>query len=460
VFFTVSGGPYGLEPLVAAVGPGWAVILIVLTPLLWGLPIALMAAELAGALPEEGGYYVWVREALGEFWGVQEGWWRMGYTAVDMAIYPVLFVDYLAFFVPSLAPGADGSTTGPTLALRWLIAACLIGLALTLNARGARAVGGNATVSVVLVLVPFALVAALGLGRAGAMGAVVRRVGDGLADGQGLEALALGLATVLWNFCGWDNVSTFAGEVEDPRRNYPRAFAVALPLIVAAYLLPVLAGIATTTDPAGWGPSAGWPALAAAVGGHGLGTVVAAGALLSAWSLFNSQLLYASRLPYAMARDGWLPAALARTTPRAGIPMTALMATGLAAALLAALPFGALVIVDILLYSAALALEFVALIVLRARQPELPRPFRVPGGRPALVLVTLCPLGFAAAMVRESLLSARGARPQLAAALAMMSSGVVIYVARRARAGPRSYDASATTRGGLLPDGVAGGKLR
>jgi len=74
IFFTVSGGAYGLEPLVGSLDAGWAMALIVLTPLFWALPIALMVGELASALPEEGGYYVWVRKALGDFWGFQEGW--------------------------------------------------------------------------------------------------------------------------------------------------------------------------------------------------------------------------------------------------------------------------------------------------------------------------------------------------------------------------------------------------
>jgi len=73
LFFTVSGGPYGLEPLVAAVNPGWAVVLVVVVPIVWGLPIALMVAELSSMLPDEGGYYVWVKQAIGPFWAVQEG---------------------------------------------------------------------------------------------------------------------------------------------------------------------------------------------------------------------------------------------------------------------------------------------------------------------------------------------------------------------------------------------------
>lgn len=102
-FFTTCGGAFGIEPLVGAVGPGWAVVLLFVTPLVWSLPIALMVAELATLLPEEGGYYIWVREALGPFWAVQAAWWSLGYSALLLAIWPVLFVNYLAYLVPWMA---------------------------------------------------------------------------------------------------------------------------------------------------------------------------------------------------------------------------------------------------------------------------------------------------------------------------------------------------------------------
>ena len=65
IFFTTCGGAFGLEPLIGATGAGWAIVLILVTPLMWSLPIALMVAELAGLMPEEGGYYVWIRETGG-----------------------------------------------------------------------------------------------------------------------------------------------------------------------------------------------------------------------------------------------------------------------------------------------------------------------------------------------------------------------------------------------------------
>ena len=99
-----------------------------------------------------------------------------------------------------------------------------------------------------------------------------------------------------------------------------------------------------------------------------------------------------------------------------------------------ALPFSKLVIVDILLYSAALALEFAALIALRLRRPEMIRPLRVPGGWPGAVLVTLAPMTFAAVVAWKTLGSEKGARTQLLIALVMMSAGSWLYLVRRAHA--------------------------
>jgi amino acid transporter len=62
-------------------------------------------AELASALPEEGGYVAWVRRAFGPFWGFQVGWWSWVNSFVDVAVFPALFADYLAFWWP-VCPGS------------------------------------------------------------------------------------------------------------------------------------------------------------------------------------------------------------------------------------------------------------------------------------------------------------------------------------------------------------------
>jgi amino acid transporter len=431
IFFTVSGGAYGLEPLVSAVGAGWAVVLVIATPILWSLPIALMVAELSSAMPEEGGYYVWVRRGLGDFWGVQEGWWTVCYTSVDMAIYPVLFVNYLAYFFTSLKLP---ETSWPSLGVfftRWLIAVLLIVVALAINWRGAKAVGRNATLNIGLVLGPFILLTVIGLIWKSSLGNALTVIKTDFANGQNSTLLLLGLATVFWNYSGWDNVSTFAAEVNDAPRNYPRALITSLPLTVLAYLLPLLAGIAITTDPNVWSEAAGWPVIGQLMGGQWLGVVIAVAALISAWSLFNSQLLYVSRLPYAMALDGWLPSFLTRVSKKTAVPTFALVATCCISAIFAVLPFGKLVIIDVLLYSAALSLEFIALIVLRLKKPDMPRPFRVPGGWFGLVLVTIAPMGCAVLVAAASFRQEDVDKRQVLMVPVLMLSGVLLYLLRR-----------------------------
>jgi amino acid transporter len=431
IFFTVCGGAYGLEPLVGSLNPGWAVALILVVPLLWCLPITWMVSELSSALPEEGGYYIWVRKGLGEYWGFQEGWWTLCYTAVDMAIYPVLFVDYLAFFFPSLSLSANATARGHVFLARWLVAVLVIATAFLINWRGIRLVGRSSSLTMAFVLAPFALLTVLGLRHAAAISAAFAAVRQGLSHGHSGHFLALGLATVLWNYSGWDNVSTFAGEVKQAQRSYPFALGASQVLIASAYVLPVLAGVALTTSPALWSESEGWPQIARLIGGPWFALVIAGMALVSAWSMFNSQLLYVSRLPYAMAREGWFPSAFARLSHTTSVPVSGLAAACGVACLLSAFSFTQLVVLDILLYSVELIPEFIALIALRVKQPDMVRPFRVPGGWVGLVLVTILPTAFAV-IIAVATLSGKGAQVyQLGVIPAVIATGTLVYFKKR-----------------------------
>ena len=102
LFFSTSGGPYTTETLIHSVGPGLGLLILLLVPLIWSLPEALIVGELASMVPEEGGYYRWVDRVFGRFWAFQNGWVTWVYSLVDMAIYPVLFNQYLRYFIPGL----------------------------------------------------------------------------------------------------------------------------------------------------------------------------------------------------------------------------------------------------------------------------------------------------------------------------------------------------------------------
>src|SRR3982750_998125 len=92
IFLTVSGGPYGLEPLLNYAGQHGALLLLLVTPLLWDIPTIFTVMELNSMMPVTGGYYQWVKRALGLRWAFFEGWWTWLYTFADLAIYPVMFM--------------------------------------------------------------------------------------------------------------------------------------------------------------------------------------------------------------------------------------------------------------------------------------------------------------------------------------------------------------------------------
>src|SRR5881227_1482088 len=104
-YFMVSGGPYGLEEIIGDAGYGWALIILFVLPFFWSLPTSLMIGELAAAVPEEGGFYAWVRRAMGPFWGFQEAWLSLAASIFDMAIYPTIFVLYLERLAPAMTHG-------------------------------------------------------------------------------------------------------------------------------------------------------------------------------------------------------------------------------------------------------------------------------------------------------------------------------------------------------------------
>ena len=151
VFFNVSGGPYGIEDAVSVFGPGLTLLLLTLTPFLVSLPVALAMAEMASALPEEGGYVAWVRRAFGPFWSFQVGWWSWLNSFVDVAVYPALFADYLGFWRPEM-----------TAVERWLLALGFVWFLTAVNLSGVRVTGWGAVALSAGALAPIALLCATG----------------------------------------------------------------------------------------------------------------------------------------------------------------------------------------------------------------------------------------------------------------------------------------------------------
>ena len=373
-YLMVAGGPYGLEDLVKYTGYGLAIVVLLLVPVFWSLPTALMVSELSSAMPEEGGYYYWVRRAMGPFWGFQEAWLSLAASIFDMAIYPVLFITYLGFLChePKLAKDP---------ALLMLIGGGVILVCVFANIRGARLVGGSSLLMLFALLGPFVVM-------------IVVAFGSQPAPAEEAPPLKIdfvaGFLVAMFNYMGWDNASTIAGEVDRPQRTYPLALGGALLLVVLTYTLPVLAAARTGINPAAWDEGT-WVDVGDKVAGPALRAAIAIGGMIAGLGMFNSLVLSYSRVPYAMAKDGYLPAVFTRRHPMTGAPWVAILACAVAWALALQLSFRRLVALDVILYGMSLILEFVALVVLRIREPKLARPFRVPGGIIGAVVVGLGP---------------------------------------------------------------------
>ena len=425
MFFCVSGGPFGLEGMVGPVGPGLALLLLLVIPLLYTIPEALLIGELASMLPAEGGYYVWVKRAFGPFWGFWNGWLSWAYSLVDMALYPVLFRQYLGYFVPTLSP-LEG----------WIVALAVIWIATGLNLRGTRTVGAASTGFVALVVAPFGVLAAIAAVKWLGNPAVHLALTPFHAEGTTfLGALGVGISQGIWNYSGWDNASTIGDEIQSSGSTYPRALARAVPLVTVVYLVTVVPTLAVS-DWHRWTDGA-WPDIARNIVGGWLAQWIAAAGMISAFALFNALLLAYSRIPLALARDRLLPSALGTLDGR-GTPRNAVIVSAVIYSICALIPFGDLLAADVLLYTLALVLEFGALIALRRREPSLRGPFRVPLPTPVLAfLATLPPLVLGTAVALELTGAGAGFKGVLVGlALAAVGPGIYMILApRAARAG-------------------------
>jgi amino acid transporter len=414
-FFMVSGGAYGIEDIVQGAGYRRAIFILLLTPILWSLPTAFMVGELSSALPCEGGYYAWVRRAMGNFWGFQEAWLSLVASIFDMAIYPTLFVAYLARLFPWFSENYRG----------WVVGAVVVTVCALLNIAGVRVVSTTSLWLFFLLSAPFAILVLLAPFKYAALLNAVTTPTSSKVNLLG------GVLIAMWNYMGWDNASTIAPEVEHPQRTYPRAMFMAVAIVALSYVLPVAAVWMTKLPASAW-ETGSWADIAGLLGGPLLRIALVAGGMVSAFGMFNALVMSYSRLPLAMAQDGMLPHVFAKLHPRTGAPWVSIVVLALGWALCLGLGFERLVTIDILLYGCSLALEFVALIFLRIREPELPRAFRVPCGMFGVIAVGIAPMLLLVFSVVRSEAERVWGMSSLELGMILVAAGIAVYFVNRA----------------------------
>lgn len=239
-FYSVSGGAFGIEQIVQAAGPLYALLGFSLL-LVWALPEALVTAELASALPEASGSVAWVQVAFGPFWGFQKGWlsWLSGVS--DNSLYPMLFLDGMVSFINAFDNEVSIFSSGWP---RWAFILSSVVVLTYLNYRGLEFVGSAVTVICIFTLLPFIVFCVYGFSEMD-WSRLLEVPQNGL---QGVKWRLL-LNTFFWNINYWESAASYSGDVANPGRDYPRGMVIAVILVTLALILPVVVGIGASSVP-------------------------------------------------------------------------------------------------------------------------------------------------------------------------------------------------------------------
>lgn len=387
MFSYTTAGPFGLETQVSMSGPGLTLLGHLLIPFFWCIPVSLACAELGTAMPVEGGFYRWSRAAFGDFWGFLAGWWNWSASFLLGGSYAVLFTDYLSnYYFPQITGWKH-----------WLVSVVFIALITWVNIRGIQMVGKAATACEFLIFIPVVALIVMGLAKWHHNPFV-----PFVAPNQPLNKIfGVGLAFGLWLYSGYEQLSTVAEEVENPKRTYPRALALVVPLSIATYFLPTIASLASVGNWQDW-KDGYFSTAAQLIGGPWLGNMMTIAAMIANLALLNSTVLTTTRMPFALAEDGYLPPFLTRKHPRYGTPWIAILISSAIYAALALHTLSQLISVYVWLRAATTVMTVLSAWGMRRRHPHLPRAFRIPGGNLGLVYVIALPLAMTYVVLRYS----------------------------------------------------------
>lgn len=433
IFCLCAAGAYGIEDMIPQAGPGLTLVMLIVLPFLWSTPMGLVAAELGSAIPEEGGFYKWVQRACGEFWGFQAGWWRTISIYVDNTIYVVLAGSYVAAVV-DLSPEEE-----------YLFKASMVVFFTYINIRGLKDVGFVTSTISLLVMIAFALVAAVGFANWQSNPFEPFTPPDQTL----LQSVGAGIAIGVWVYSGYESMSTMAGEIEDPQV-IPKATLITVPLIMAVYILPTMGGLASLGSWDQWASEGGlsygdvmtsqFPALA---------VVFVLVAVIANFSLFNTYIASGSRGFFALAADSLAPKTLVKCSKDRGVPYIAVLSLGAFSLFASMLPFEVIVVVDVMLFIAAYVLIFISACILRIREPELERPFKVPFGTWGFIAMCIPPVAIAFLVLFIS-----GTDYFLGGMLALVSGPVAYFIFKRkygglAKSDPERHPLNPKTRLGI-----------
>lgn len=385
---TVIGSGIFLVPsdMIKAVGSPSTVFVVWIFGGVLSLFGALTYAELSAALPRAGGEYAYLTAAYGPFWGFLYAWTQTWVAkSASIAALATAFYSYLADFLPGLQaplyviPWPIGPGGGP-LEIRYgqILALCLILFLSAVNYRGVR-LGGGLQIGVTALKI-LLIGAVIAVGLLSRQASLANLHSSTSAVPGGIAGFFVALVAALWAYDGWNNAGMLGSEVENPQRTFPLALIGGVTAVIGVYLLTNAAYFSVL--PAGEVASSSRVAadmMRRVAGPHG-GAAVSIAAMISIFAALNGSILSGSRVPYAMARDGYFFRHIARVHPVFRTPSASILLLGVWSSLLVLSGhysdlYNMVIFPSWILYGMTAA----SVIVLRRKNPALPRPYRTWG---------------------------------------------------------------------------------
>ena len=388
LYCLVAAGAFGIEEMIPEAGPGMTLILLIIFPIIWAYPISNLVAECGAVLPSEGGVYVWVKEAFGEFWGFQAGWWGTVSTYITNGVYVALVAGYVSQMIPMSDIAVEAIKIG------------MILIFTIVNLMGLREVGKVSTILSVLILLAFALVAVVGLinWQTNPMEPMLPE------DYSIFDGVGGGICICIWMYCGYECISNMAGEVKNPQV-IPKGLMIAMPLVALTYVLPTLGGLAClpegsweswSTDGGFDGQALGYATVLTTYMGQAWGYVFLVIAIVSQCAIFNTYLASGSRGFFVLADDHLCPQFMVKVSKKKGVPYIGILSLAVVTFILCQSDFTTLVSMEVVFMLALYIILPISVLKLRKKLPIEKRKERglyyIKGGKGAMIFYAGFPI--------------------------------------------------------------------
>lgn len=378
LFGTVCAGCFGMEDMVGSSGPGLTLLIILAIPVFWAIPIALVCAELGAAIPEQGGYYVWLRRALGPFWAYCGAFWRTWLWYINSGILIVLAMDYVASFFALSRP------------MYLLVSAIMIAAIGGFNIISIKTTAWAARIFLILIMIPFGLLVILGIFKMQFNPATPFFN----PYNSNAENIAYAIVLGVWMYGAFESPANFAGEVSNFKKIFPKALGLTVLAMTLTYFLPMLVGLSAVGQWELWGTEGGSAInvveLCKAIGGNALGGAMLISAMCSNIIMVTEEIAATPRIPAVLADDGLAPKFFGKLHKKYRTPYLSIIFTcALAFIVIIIGHFSMLIEFQTFVFFGTYAPLMIAAAALRIKEPDLERPYRIPLGTKGLIAYSI-----------------------------------------------------------------------